>query len=366
MQIPNHLLQNTGAQWNNTIILTLLHGGHLNPNLVMRSVKTKWSVRESSDILRAGANRFICRFHKPEDHTRIWEKQPLQVLGHIIVFEAFSTGMNANTIGFKTVPLWMSFTGLELEHHSTEIVEMIASVVGPVNEVLPVEMIPRTAEEYRVNVNVKVIQPLIQGTKVNTLIKGEIWVGFKYNGLPSLYCIICFRLGHDRANCQFLAIKEEIPLLMIAYHGETEEAAGNNQASSFQPAADVTTPTWPHEVNPLSSPFLFMSNPSIEPNIEYEMPQAQYPSESPDSSLKKIVQVWSEAGLLSNDEIEDLGLDPPTITKPIPNFTPHYPNPTEINPDPTTTPNLISLSSTYTTADSQFSPIETENPPETV
>ncbi|KAF5183803.1 hypothetical protein FRX31_026610, partial [Thalictrum thalictroides] len=174
MHIPNQILRNNGALWNNTIILTLLHGDNLNPNLVMRSIKTKWSVRESADIIRAGPNRFICRFQKSEDLERVLYKQPWQVLGHLIILEPFSTGKDAHSIRFETIPLWVSFIGLELEHHSTEIVGMIASATGTVSEVLPVGVIPRSAEGYRAHVNVLVHFPLVEGTMVNTLEKGDV------------------------------------------------------------------------------------------------------------------------------------------------------------------------------------------------
>ncbi|KAF5184504.1 hypothetical protein FRX31_025911 [Thalictrum thalictroides] len=62
MQIPVEVLRANGILWNNTVIATLLNGGHLNPNLVMRNFKIKWRIVDCSDIVHAGHNHFVCRF----------------------------------------------------------------------------------------------------------------------------------------------------------------------------------------------------------------------------------------------------------------------------------------------------------------
>ncbi|KAF5203512.1 hypothetical protein FRX31_006901 [Thalictrum thalictroides] len=225
-----------------TIILTLLRGDHLNPNLVMRVINTKWIVRETSDVLRAGSNRFICRFHKQDDHDQIFNKQPWQILGHLILMEGFSTGQDYKSIQFQTLPLWISFTGLELEHYSTETVGMIATAAGRVTKVLPNGVIPRSAEGYRARVHVQVQFPLVEGTKVNTLTKGDVWINFKYNNLPPLFCVTCRYLGHDRHNCRYTAPPtQERQVVMIGYEGHdihTARHSGDNiQENEFDQAA---------------------------------------------------------------------------------------------------------------------------------
>ncbi|KAF5192796.1 hypothetical protein FRX31_017617, partial [Thalictrum thalictroides] len=56
MKIPTEIQRANGNLWNNTVILSLLNGGHLNPNLVMGKVKAKWRVGDSCDMVRAGHN----------------------------------------------------------------------------------------------------------------------------------------------------------------------------------------------------------------------------------------------------------------------------------------------------------------------
>ncbi|KAF5197098.1 hypothetical protein FRX31_013315 [Thalictrum thalictroides] len=109
--------------------------------------------------------------------------------------------MIAANVRFETIPLWMSFRGLELEHMHTDTVRMIGSAAGIVRTVLPVGVIPRTAEGYRARVDVFVHLPVVQGYTFNTLTKGDVWIYFRYNNLPSFYCVICNHLGHNRSNC---------------------------------------------------------------------------------------------------------------------------------------------------------------------
>ncbi|KAF5199757.1 hypothetical protein FRX31_010658, partial [Thalictrum thalictroides] len=196
LQIPIAILQENGNQWNHSLIFTLLDGGHHNPNHVMRSVKIKWKIIEVCDMVRAGHNRFICRFSNVNDQERIEEQQPWVVLGSLILMETFSTGMVAANITFERLPLWMSFRGLELEHLHSNTVRFIGEVAGVVTNVLPVGVIPRTAERFQVLVNVNVNEPLVQGRFVNTLSNGDVWVAFRYNNLPTLFYSSCNRLGH--------------------------------------------------------------------------------------------------------------------------------------------------------------------------
>ncbi|KAF5180398.1 hypothetical protein FRX31_030015 [Thalictrum thalictroides] len=199
--LPTAMLQANANQWNHTLIFTLLNGNHLNPNQVMRADKLKWKVMELYDIVRAGHNRFICRFHNHNDHERVEEQQPWTILGCLVLMEEFSIGMITANVRFETLPLWMSFRGLKLEHLHIETIRMIGSDVGIVQTVLPVGVIPRTAEGYRARVGVFVHLPLVQGYTFNTLTNEEVWISFKYNNLPALYCSICQRLGHIRSNC---------------------------------------------------------------------------------------------------------------------------------------------------------------------
>ncbi|KAF5205141.1 hypothetical protein FRX31_005273 [Thalictrum thalictroides] len=74
LQIPIAILRENGNQWNNSLILTLLtllDGGHHNPNHVMCSVKIKWKITKVCDMVRAGHNKFICRFSNVNDQERI-------------------------------------------------------------------------------------------------------------------------------------------------------------------------------------------------------------------------------------------------------------------------------------------------------
>ncbi|KAF5194261.1 hypothetical protein FRX31_016152 [Thalictrum thalictroides] len=181
--------------------------------------------------------------------------------------------------------------------------------------------------------------------------KGDVWISFKYNGLPSLYCVVCRRLGHDRVNCHFPPENNNLLLLMIAYNGEEEDFAGNTQANDDQ-LPNVTGPTWPHDVSPLPSPSDFMGNSSSGSNNDFmfnnePMSQAHNESEIPDQNFKKLIQLWAESGLLSTDSAGDCRWVGPTPSPPNSEpLTQVIPDPTNQTPYPDGLPNLNSLSST--------------------
>ncbi|KAF5208030.1 hypothetical protein FRX31_002381 [Thalictrum thalictroides] len=128
---------------------------------------------------------------------------------------------------------------------------MIASAAGTVSEVLPVGVIPRSAEGYRAHVNVLVHFPLVEGTMVNTLEKGDVWVSFKYNGLPSLFCSTCRCLGHARNNCNFQRVNPPVHETLLIGFGENSSLHMNDQGTStlHQTVAMDESNVWPHEIN---------------------------------------------------------------------------------------------------------------------
>ncbi|KAF5205372.1 hypothetical protein FRX31_005042 [Thalictrum thalictroides] len=104
------------------------------------------------------------------------EDQPWKILGKLLLLQPFSVDGDPFAVRFTTIPLSTGLQGLSLEHHTTPIVKFIASAAGKVLEILPKETVPRTSEGYRVKIIVKVFEPLIQGTPVNTVHQGIIWV----------------------------------------------------------------------------------------------------------------------------------------------------------------------------------------------
>ncbi|KAF5185661.1 hypothetical protein FRX31_024752, partial [Thalictrum thalictroides] len=120
---------------------------------------------------------------------------------------------------------------------------------------------------------------------VNTLAKGDVWVGFKYNGLPPLYCIICRRLGHARHNCEYpLVAPREEKLPMIGFHGD-EQLPGNSDQATFSqnhPVVMEGLGVWPHEITSSADPSeLGQSSQAqqvIVTQITTENPQPQPPT----------------------------------------------------------------------------------------
>lgn len=109
--------------------------------------------------------------------------------------------MEARDIIFDTVPLWIGFKGLELEHYKLPIIWIIASAAEEIDEIFSKDIISRTLNGYRAKVEVDARIPLVEGTMANTLSKSEVYVEFLYVGLLECFCVHCRMLGHDRFLC---------------------------------------------------------------------------------------------------------------------------------------------------------------------
>ncbi|KAF5200163.1 hypothetical protein FRX31_010250 [Thalictrum thalictroides] len=79
----------------------------------------------------------------------------------------------------------------------------IATAAGRVSKVRPKKNLPRTAEGYMAQVRVDIYKHLVWGTFINTIEGPDVWIEFKYNNLPGLYCNIFHRVGHDQHNCNY-------------------------------------------------------------------------------------------------------------------------------------------------------------------
>ncbi|KAF5182805.1 hypothetical protein FRX31_027607 [Thalictrum thalictroides] len=155
------------------------------------------------DMIRVGNNKFVCRIHMSDDLERVVAGQPWQIMGCIVLIEAFSSPTSLDSVVFNRVPLWFCFKGLQLEHFSLDTVRYIATEidVGQVINVLPDRGLPDSIDGFRIQVWHDISKPLLKGIVVNTLMNGNIWVKIKYNNLPGMNCKRCMFLGHNQHNC---------------------------------------------------------------------------------------------------------------------------------------------------------------------
>ncbi|KAF9596538.1 hypothetical protein IFM89_012269, partial [Coptis chinensis] len=125
----------------------------------------------------------------------------LLIMGYLLVLKKFSLHLSPQHIAFDTALFWITFTGLQLEHQSPEVIKLLAAAAGIFREVDPAENAPRMVAGYRARVEVDLHKPLSQGTMTETLYMGPTWVGFEYSGVPFHSCKKCFRLTHDISMC---------------------------------------------------------------------------------------------------------------------------------------------------------------------
>ncbi|KAF5207229.1 hypothetical protein FRX31_003184, partial [Thalictrum thalictroides] len=173
MIIPPSILRTTKALWKNALLVTFYHGGEqLNRTMVMRTLAAKWNIQNPMDVICEAPNKYICRFENAEDRNRIENMQPWHLCGHIVLMTHFISGMVAATHEIETVPIWLTMSGLHLEHHSLEAAAMIASAAGTVKKI----EFPKSGTGFRAKVGIKIAHPLVQGTPVNICDGDDIWI----------------------------------------------------------------------------------------------------------------------------------------------------------------------------------------------
>ncbi|KAF5175578.1 hypothetical protein FRX31_034835, partial [Thalictrum thalictroides] len=203
MEIPENMLKDCHAMWAGSLIVTLLNGETIDASQAMKAIRGTWRTRAKMDIVHRGNNLYVCRFDNMYDKDRVVEFQPWKVLGKLVLMQPFSAEMDPFAFRFDTIPLWMNFKGLHLEHYTPGIVRVIGTTAGEVETVLPEVVVPRSEEGYRARVKVKVFEPLKQGTPAKTLHQGSVWVGFSYHLPRNVYCETCNRLGHEQGICTY-------------------------------------------------------------------------------------------------------------------------------------------------------------------
>ncbi|KAF5176623.1 hypothetical protein FRX31_033790, partial [Thalictrum thalictroides] len=219
MNLPEELLQASHAQWDSTLIVTIFMGDHLNPDLAMKAIRAAWRLRSTLDLIQQGINRFVCRFERDSDKQRVQDEQPWKVLGKVLLIHHFNGDMDPETVGFNTLPVWMCFEGLKLEHFHFSIIEMISAAAGKVLDVQPKRFLPRQADGFRARVELNINEPIAQGVPVNSVRWGRTWVTFIYKDLPNCFCTLCFKFGHAAEACPHEHLQPQIPkdIFLIDY-----------------------------------------------------------------------------------------------------------------------------------------------------
>ncbi|KAF5194334.1 hypothetical protein FRX31_016076 [Thalictrum thalictroides] len=193
----------------------MFKGLHLNPNVVITIVLLKWEKEfkiTEFDLLRVGANKFICKFVKNEDQDTIWGRQPMQSLGSLILMQHFNREKEVEEVSFDTIPVTITFKGLLLEHLDPKVIIFMARRAGVVVAVEPNDSSPTTVEGFRARIIVNVHLPLVQGGSFNSTTKGKIYINFIYFDMPPCYCTKCHTYGHKR---HFCSLRHEAHALQI-------------------------------------------------------------------------------------------------------------------------------------------------------
>ncbi|KAM1060773.1 hypothetical protein ACFX2B_025122 [Malus domestica] len=92
---------------------------------------------------------------------------------------------------------------------SLNMTDAVASAIGGlIGSVLKVDKDDgRDRRFLHVKISFDVREPLMRGANVEFPVDGEMWVDFRYDGLPN-YCLICGKMGHVTWWCKEEAIGE--------------------------------------------------------------------------------------------------------------------------------------------------------------
>ncbi|KAF9605165.1 hypothetical protein IFM89_014156 [Coptis chinensis] len=139
MEIPRDLMLQTSIKWKTSLIGKLFTDTQLDPNEVMRAIRVKWNLKQKLHIVVTQGNLFIISFENEIDKNKILKNEPWQIMGYLLVLKKFSLHLSPQQIAFDTILFWITFTGLQLEHQSPEVIKLLASAAGTFREVDPAE-----------------------------------------------------------------------------------------------------------------------------------------------------------------------------------------------------------------------------------
>jgi hypothetical protein len=129
----------------------------------------------------------------------------------LLVLEDFDPCKNVDDYKFADIPIWVRVFKLPLGMMSRATAEEIGGRIGEFLKVEGVENGLAMGQFLKIQVRMKISEPLMRGTVVEVDEGGRtIWCPFVYEYLPD-FCYICGRIGHIDRDCSTRLKKGEEP-----------------------------------------------------------------------------------------------------------------------------------------------------------
>ena len=117
---------------------------------------------------------------------------------HLMVLQKYDKEADLTEMDFKLATFWVQVHDIPIRFRNKKVAEKIYEAIGTVN-VITDENVHEGDKFIRIEVTVDISKPLCRGRVISLDNGKELWVSFKYERLPNIWC---GSLMHDDRDCE--------------------------------------------------------------------------------------------------------------------------------------------------------------------
>ncbi|KAJ1380911.1 Zinc knuckle CX2CX4HX4C [Sesbania bispinosa] len=191
----------------NSVIGKIITKKVIHLNSLTNALSSIWSSPKGFKVESLGKQIFQFFFQDGRDVDRVIKGSSWLFRNSWLIPQKWTRGLDPLETSFKTVPAWIQIWGLPLHCRIKKMGLKNGECMGPINDADIYEIQGR-GSFVKVQVQIDIDKPLMNGINVGSKKDGVFWVDFQYERLPQ-FCYLCGHIGHDDSACDVKEGAEE-------------------------------------------------------------------------------------------------------------------------------------------------------------
>ncbi|KAF7807377.1 Pyruvate carboxyltransferase [Senna tora] len=187
--------------WRNCLIGVLVDDNMVKASRLQNIINRVWNLQHPVRVVGRSKNVFAFEFGCDLDKEIIHHEGPWAIQNKFLVMQSWQPNLILKKHTLNSVPVWVEFWGFPLEYYTSDIAELVGSMVGTVLQVDFSDQGFRNLRYLRVKVEVDRSIPLLMGFYVLLDDDRTIWIQCRYERMFRI-CRQCGCIGHVAKDCK--------------------------------------------------------------------------------------------------------------------------------------------------------------------